>query len=76
MIAAVETENEQNAPCNEGSRGWFKRPFACSAKVFRQQRRQQRHKSEHTSANLGGQNVLLCGEIWTSESGGEQGIWA
>jgi hypothetical protein len=44
MIAAVETENEQNALCNEGSRGWFERPFAFSAKVFRQHRRQQRQQ--------------------------------
>ena len=44
MIVAVETENEQNAPCNESFRGWFKRPLTCSAKVFRQQRRQQRQQ--------------------------------
>jgi hypothetical protein len=29
-----------------------------------------------TMANLSGQNVLRFGEIWTSESGGEQEIWA
>ena len=34
------------------------------------------NKSEHPSANLGGQNVLRFGEIWTSESTGEQEIWA
>jgi hypothetical protein len=27
-------------------------------------------------ANLGGQKVLRFGEIWTSESTGEQEIWA
>jgi hypothetical protein len=33
-------------------------------------------KFERTSANLNGQKVLPFGEIWTSESGGEQEIWA
>jgi hypothetical protein len=33
-------------------------------------------KFEHTTTNLGGQNVLRFGEIWTSESTGEQEIWA
>jgi hypothetical protein len=33
-------------------------------------------KFEHTTTNLGGQNVLRFAEIWTSESGGEQEIWA
>jgi hypothetical protein len=31
---------------------------------------------EHSLANLGGQKVLQFGEIWTSESTGEQEIWA
>jgi hypothetical protein len=33
-------------------------------------------KFEHTTSNLGGQNVLRFGEIGTSESTGEQEIWA
>jgi hypothetical protein len=33
-------------------------------------------KYEHSPANLSGQNVLRFGEIWTSESTGEQEIWA
>jgi hypothetical protein len=33
-------------------------------------------KFEYTPANFGGQNVLRLGEIWTSESTGEQEIWA
>jgi hypothetical protein len=33
-------------------------------------------KFEHTPANLSGQNVLPFGEFWTSESTGEQEIWA
>ena len=31
---------------------------------------------EHTPANLSGQKVLRFGEIVTSESAGEQEIWA
>jgi hypothetical protein len=31
---------------------------------------------EHSPANLSGQNVLRFGQIWTSESTGEQEIWA
>jgi hypothetical protein len=31
---------------------------------------------EHSTTNLGGQKVLRCDEIWTSESTGEQEIWA
>jgi hypothetical protein len=33
-------------------------------------------KGEHSPANLSGQNVLRFGEIWTSESTGEQEIWS
>jgi hypothetical protein len=33
-------------------------------------------KYEQTPQNFGGQNVLPLGEIWTSESAGEQEIWA
>ena len=33
-------------------------------------------KHVHSWANLSGQNVLRFGEIWTSESTGEQEIWA
>jgi len=33
-------------------------------------------KFEHTPANLSGQNVLRFREIGTSESTGEEGIWA
>ena len=34
------------------------------------------NKYEYTPANLGGRNVLRFDEIWTSESTGEQEIWA
>ena len=30
----------------------------------------------HSAANISGQKVLRFDEIWTSESGGEQDIWA
>jgi hypothetical protein len=33
-------------------------------------------KLVHSIANLSGQKVLRFGEIWTSESGGEQELWA
>ena len=33
-------------------------------------------KFAYTPANLGGQDVLRFGDIWTSESTGEQEIWA
>jgi hypothetical protein len=33
-------------------------------------------KCEHSPANLSGQNVLRFAKIWTSESSGEQEIWA
>jgi hypothetical protein len=33
-------------------------------------------KSRRSEANISGQKVLLFDEIWTSESGGEQEIWA
>jgi hypothetical protein len=33
-------------------------------------------KFEYSPENLSGQNVLPFGEIWTSESTGEQEIWA
>ena len=33
-------------------------------------------KLEHSPANLSGQKVLRFDEIWTSESTGEQEIWA
>jgi len=32
-------------------------------------------KFERTTTNLGGQNVLRFGKIWTSESTGEQELW-
>jgi hypothetical protein len=31
---------------------------------------------EHSLTDLSGQEVLRCDEIWTSESTGEQEIWA
>ena len=33
-------------------------------------------KLVRSMANLSGQKVLRFGEIWTSESGGEEEIWA
>jgi hypothetical protein len=33
-------------------------------------------KDEHSAANFGGQKVLRFDEIWASEIGGEQVIWA
>jgi len=33
-------------------------------------------KFEHSAVNLSGQEVLRFGEFWTSESSGEQELWA
>jgi hypothetical protein len=33
-------------------------------------------KYEQSAAHFGGHKQLLSNEIWTSESGGEQQIWA